>query len=46
MEDLSKRTGTVRPQLSEHCGKQPENGSELGETDDEGDVALNGETGQ
>ena len=42
VEDKSKRIETVRPQLREHCGKQRENGSELGETDDEGDVELNG----
>ena len=55
MEDISKRTETVRPQFGERCECQPACGSALraksyvnkvelnGETDDEG--MENGETG-
>ena len=45
MEDRSKRTETVRPQLSVRCEKQREFDSVLGATSDENDVELNGETG-
>ena len=42
VEDRSKRTETVRPQLGERCEKQRERDSALGS--DENDVELNGET--
>ena len=44
MEDRSKRTGAVRPQLDERCEKQPECDSALSAKSDENDVELNGET--
>ena len=44
MEDRSKRTGAVRPQLDERCGKQRECDSVLNTTSDENDDELNGET--
>ena len=44
MEDRSKRTGAVRPQLDELCDKRQECDSVLSTTNDENDVELNGET--
>ena len=44
MEDRSKRTETVRPQVDECCEKQRECDSVLSATNDENDVELNGET--
>ena len=44
MEDRSKRTETVRPQLDECCEKQRECDSVLSATNDENDVELNGKT--
>ena len=44
MEDSSKRTETVRPQLSERCERRRECDSALSATEDENDVELNGET--
>ena len=44
MEDRSKRTGAVRPQLDEGCGKQRECYSVLNATSDENNDELNGET--
>ena len=44
MEDRSKRTGAVRPQLDERCGKQRECDSVLNATNDENGDELNGET--
>ena len=42
MED--RRTETVRPQVSERCGKQRESYNALGARSDESDIELNGET--
>ena len=44
MEDRSKRTGAVRPQLDERCGEQRECDSVLSGTNGENDEELNGET--
>ena len=44
MEDMSKRTETVRPQVDERCERQRECDSVLSATNDENDVELNGET--
>ena len=44
MEDRSKRTGAVRPQLDERCGKRCECDSVLNATSDENNDELNGET--
>ena len=44
MEARSKRTGIVRPQLDERCGKQRECDSVLSATSDENNDELNGET--
>ena len=44
MEDRSKRTGVVRPQLDVRCGEQRECDSVLSATNDENDEELNGET--
>ena len=44
MEDRSKRTGAVRPQLDERCGEQRECDSVLSTTNDENDEELNDET--
>ena len=44
MEDRSKRTGAVRPQLDERCGKQRECDSVLNTTSDENIDELNSET--
>ena len=44
MEDRSKRTGAVRPQLVERCGKQRECDSVLNTTSDENNDELNGGT--
>ena len=44
MEDRSKRTEAVRPQLEERCEKQRECDSVLSATSDENDDELNGET--
>ena len=38
-----RRTETVRPQLSERCGKQRESYNALGARSDESDIELNGE---
>ena len=38
MEDWSKRTGAVRPQLDERCGEQRECDSVLSATNDEGET--------
>ena len=44
MEDRSKRTETVIPQLNERCEKRQECHSVLSATNDENDVELNRET--
>ena len=44
VEDRSKRTGALRPQLDERCGKQRECNSGLNATSDEENNELNGET--
>ena len=44
MEERSRRTGAVRPQLDERCGKQRECDSVLNTKCDENDDELNGET--
>ena len=44
MEDRTKRTETVRPQLNERCEKRQEYDSALSAPNDENDVELNGET--
>ena len=44
MEGRSKRTETVRPQVSERCEEQPECDSALSATNDENGDELNGET--
>ena len=44
MEDRSKRTETVIPQLNGRCEKRQECDSVLSATNDENDVQLNGET--
>ena len=44
VEDRSKRTGAVRPQLDERCRKQHECDSVLSATNDESGDELNGET--
>ena len=44
MEDRSKRTETVRPQLNERFEKRQGCDSVLSATNDENDVELNGET--
>ena len=44
VEDRSKRTETVRPQVDERCEKQRECDRVLSATNDENDVELNGET--
>ena len=44
VEDMSKRTGAVRPQLDERCGKQGECDRVLSATNDESGDELNGET--
>ena len=44
MEDRSKRTETVRPQMDERCEKQRECDCVLSATNDENGVELNGET--
>ena len=44
MEDRSKRTEIVRPQVDECCERQRESDSVLSATNDENDVELNGET--
>ena len=44
VEDRSKRTETVRPQLNKRCEKRQECDSVLSATNDENDFALNGET--
>ena len=44
MEDMSKRTETVRPPLNERCERRQKCDSVLSATNDENDVELNGET--
>ena len=44
MEDRSKRTETVRPQLDDRREEQREGDDALSATEDENDVELNGET--
>ena len=44
VEDRSKRTETVRPQLNERCEKQRECDSVLSAVNNENDVELKGET--
>ena len=44
VEDKSKRTETVRPQLNERCEKRQEGDSVLSATNDENGDELNGET--
>ena len=44
MEDRSKRTETVRPQVDERCERQRQCDSVLSATNDENHVELNGET--
>ena len=44
MEDKSKRTETVRPQLDDRREKPRESDDALSDTEDENDVELNGET--
>ena len=44
LEDRSKRTETVRPQVDERCERQRECDTVLSATNDENDVELNCET--